>query len=262
MDYHNNQQNDSNWHKNIDPEHAPSLRAFLIAIIFFVFLFLCITSISKLMPNRNTVLHRTTLEIVNNSDYDSVLVWLTLGADTNYITDVNGIFGINQRGLKGSFWLKKDSVYTYKYSDKPISGNICFDTIPLNCPSGSYTRGTNLFEFTLNNYGIVKDGQETIDISNVAGVNTLGEFKMTGGGKWYAGNDNVDSFSNSYMYRNVGRYGVFPYMCDDCTESSNPPNCNSKYPKSKPQNNSICVVSRSSKQAGGTVLIRYLGQAD
>lgn len=162
---------------------------------------------------------RTTLEIENASIEDSVLTYLTLGADTNFITNVNGIFGISDSGLQGSFWMHKDSVYVYDYSGKGLSGNFSFNTPPLNCPTTAFPTGNNLFEVTLNNAGTVSKAQETVDISCVAGINALGKYELTGGGDWIAGGNSVNSFANAEIYQNVDSVGVFPFGCDDCTKS-------------------------------------------
>lgn len=205
------------------------------------------------------VVSHTTLEIENTSEFDSVLTYLTIGSDTNFVTDVKGVFGIKDSGLQGSFWLLKDSVYTYEFDNKGLSGNFSFDTVPLNCPAGSYDTGTNLFEVTLNNYGTIDKAQETIDISNVAGVNAICRYTMSGGGTWIAGGNPVSSFGNSSMYNNLDSVGVFPYGCDNCTESVLPPKCIDTLKIAKPQRRHICNVSRNAKQAGGKVRITFTG---
>jgi hypothetical protein len=206
-------------------------------------------------------LPRTTLYIANTSGEDSVLTYLTLGADTSFITDVNGIFGISASGLQGSFYLLKDTVYVYNYQGKGLSGNISFGTPPLNCPDSAWITGNNLFEVTINNAGTVSDAQETIDISNVAGSNAFGSYTLSGGGEWIANSAHINIlyFKNDSMYQNVGNIGVFPFKCDDCTLSANPPVCNDILPASKPQTEKICNVSRNAKYSGGSVKIEFLG---
>ena len=201
----------------------------------------------------------TTLYMINNSDEDSVLVYLTLGADTNFITDVKGIFGIEDEGLQGSFWLHKDSVYTYTYKGKGLSGNFSFGTPPLNCFTDEWKTGVNLFEVTINNAGTVSKAQETVDISNVAGVNAIVTYKLSGGGDWLANGEKVDSFYNESLYKNYGLKGVFPFKCDDCTKSSAPPKCLDSKKTAKPQKNHTCNVSRNAYYAGGSVTITFKG---
>ena len=200
----------------------------------------------------------TTLELENTSSLDSVLTYVTLSDEAGFEDNVKGIFGIADSGLQGSFYLHTDSVYSYT-STKPISGNITFNSPPINCPTDDFPTGTNEFEFTLNNYGTVDKAQETIDISNVAGVNALGGYKMTGGGAWIAGGDTILLFEVYPMYQNVGRAGVFPFRCDDCVASVNPPKCTDTLSPSKPQKKHICNVSRDAKQSGGKVHITFTG---
>jgi len=203
---------------------------------------------------------RTTLTVLNQYS-DSVLTYLTLGADTNYVTDVNGIFGIKDSGLQGSFYMKKDSMYTYVFNGKGISGNISFGTAPLNCPDGTWKTGVNLYEFTLNVDTLIADNQETFDISNVAGVNAIGNIYTIGGGAWIAGGTTVSVISNSYIYDNSGNYGVFPFGCDVCTASQNPPKCADTLKIATPQTKPICNVSRNAKASGGSVNITFVSWA-
>jgi hypothetical protein len=201
---------------------------------------------------------KTTLTISNDSKEDSVLTYLTLGNNSSFVTDVNGIFGITDSGLMGSFWMHKDSVYTYNYTDKGISGNISFGTPPLNCLSNDFPTGVNLFEFTLNNAGVNIKGQETIDISNVAGANSIGKFSVTDK-NWISNGKKVMSFYNDTLYGNLGLVGVYPFKCDTCTGSKNPPACLDATPSATSQKHSTCNVSRSAKLSGGKVHISFLG---
>ena len=82
-------------------------------------------------------------------------------------------------------------------SQKPFSGNISFNNPPLNCPFPAPT----LYEFTLNNYGIITKAQETIDISCVYGVTTIGQFTLSNGGVWNSGqNDTIKTIQNNLLY--------------------------------------------------------------
>lgn len=201
----------------------------------------------------------TVLIIHNSSSQDSVLTYLTLGADTNFITNVKGIFGIADSGLQGSFYMRKDSTYTYKYDKKGLSGNICFGTTPINCPDSIWKTGVNLFEFTINNEGTITDAQETIDISNVAGENALGKFLMKGGNSWIADGTPVDSFYNNKLYSNLGQIGVYPFKCDACTGSVNPPVCTDTLKAEQPQVKPTCNVSRKAVNPSGNVTINFMG---
>ena len=129
---------------------------------------------------------------------------------------------------------------------------------PNNCPVNEFPYGNNIFEFTLNNAFGITASQETVEISCVAGVNSLMSSNLTGGGNWTAttGIDSVTSFHNDSLYKNTGLIGVFPYGCDDCTASVSPP-CDSIKPYAEPQTKPICVISRSSKNNGGTVYLIF-----
>jgi len=206
-------------------------------------------------------LERTELTLKNSSKTDSVLTYLTIGDDNNFITDVYGVFGIKQHGLQGYFYAKKDSLYTYKFDKKGISGNISFGTPPLNCPTEKWKNGVNLYEITLNNFGTVSKAQETSDISCVGGVNALGKIKFSDP-NWIAGGKRVDSASNLAINNNFSRVGVYPYLCSGCISISNPPNCTKKLNPSTPQKNHICNMSRNASKSGGTVSIEFLGYTD
>ena len=122
-----------------------------------------------LAENKNTEV------LVINETKDTVCAYLTLGSDTNYITDVNGIFGITLSGLQGFFFLAPNDTVSYKSPvGKGFSGNITFGTPPINCPDTlDFPYGINIFECSLNNgFASVPNAQETIDISFFSGVNS------------------------------------------------------------------------------------------
>lgn len=75
----------------------------------------------------------TTLAVYNGGQ-DSVLVYLTLGGgdDSTFVQNVNGIFGITQSGLVGSFYLQAGDTVFYQSSLK-LSGNIGFGSQGVNC---------------------------------------------------------------------------------------------------------------------------------
>ena len=215
-----------------------------------------VKEVIEIYPTEN----RTTLTISNDSSLDSILTYLTIGADTNFVTNVKGVFGITDSGLQGSFWMHKDSIYTYNFESKGLSGNICFDTVPLNCFVGTFAHGTNLFEFTINDkWTIVTKAQETIDISNVDGCNALIEVSMSGGGKWICGGDSITKFNNSSLYSNFGENGVYPFKCTNCTELGAFQPCLDTIAAADLQPRHICNVSRAGNQAGGSINISYLG---
>jgi len=206
--------------------------------------------------------NKNTEVCVINATKDTVNVFLTIGADTNYVTNVNGIFGITQSGLKGYFTLPPNDTVSYKSPcDKGFNGNLAFGDYANNCPDTTkFHLGMNIFEFALNNdFKGVPNAQETIDISCVSGVNCKITCKLSEN-NWNAGGDTskFTSFGNSFIYNNVGRVGVFPFGCDSCILIKNPPTClNRKF--SQPQKKSICQVMRDATKKGGKIYVIYEG---
>lgn len=205
--------------------------------------------------------NNTELLVVNGTD-SSVVVYLTLGADTNYVTNVNGIYGITSNGLQGSFILGANDTVSYtSICGKGFNGNLSFGGAPNNCPDTvAFPLGMNIFEFALNNnFAGIPNAQETIDISCVSGVNCKITCNLSEN-NWNAGGDTskFTSFGNSYLYDNVGRVGVFPFGCDSCILIKNPPTClNKKF--SEPQKKSICQVMRDATKKGGDIYVIYGG---
>ncbi len=210
---------------------------------------------------------QTTL-IVENTTAQDVKVYLTLGAVAGCVTNVQNVSFITNvvNPLQGWFTLgaKKQVSYTPP-SGTGISGNLAFGTPPLNCAPPQYPSGVNLAEFILNNGFQGAGAQETIDISAVAGVNALLAFTMAGGGQWNAGSGHpgVSSFKNAAIGQNTGLVGVFPYACDNCTSSDNPPQCPSPPVGApnppRPQAAPICNVQRDASSAGGSVTVTFSG---
>lgn len=202
----------------------------------------------------------TTLEVHNSNTTDSVLVYLTLGGGTGYVSDVNGIFNISStKKLQGSFYLQPSETVTYICpSSKGISGNVSFNNPPRNCP---YV-GTTLFEFTLNNASTIVNAQETVDISCVAGVDTYGKITMTGGGDWTDNvyNNNVTYIKNDSLYKNGNTSGVFPYGCTNCTNTNGVPVCDTHPDYATPNKKNLCNVERNAKSNGGTVRISFINK--
>lgn len=203
----------------------------------------------------------TKLFVVNQTN-DSVLVYLTLGSDTHYVTDVFGVFGITTNGLQGSFVMYPNDTLSYQSPcGRGFNGNITFGTPPVNCPdTNSFPFGINLFEFALNNnFAGITDAQETVDISCVSGVNSKIICNLSDN-NWNDGDSvGITTFGNSYIYDNVYRIGVFPYGCDSCTVIKNPPDCIGHKPYSQPQKKNICNIQRDSDKNGGDVYVIFAG---
>ncbi len=197
----------------------------------------------------------TTLSVKNSHPLDTVTVYLTLSGGEHRMSDVYALYGIKTSGLQGQFQLLPQQELSYTPPNgTALIGNFTFGEPPINCPKGN-TR----YEFTLNNSFQGINAQETVDISCVAGVNAIGEFTLKGGGPWTAttGYTNIQSIFNRHLYENRGQVGVFPYGCDDCTSSKNPPKCVKQHAPA--QLKPICNVSRNATtQRGGTVTCEFI----
>lgn len=202
--------------------------------------------------------------ILTNNTNEGVQVYLTLGTVTGCVQHIGDIPFIAHtvNPLQGWFNLAKNQSvsYTPPYG-MGFNGNISFGTPPINCPTPAFPNGVNLGEFMLNN-AFQSNGNETIDISCVAGVNALLEYELQGGGNWNASAayPNVTDFKNKAIGDNVGQIGVYPYMCDDCTKSVSPPVCSgSPIVPIVPQTSPICNVQRVASTFGGTVTLKFNG---
>jgi hypothetical protein len=196
--------------------------------------------------------NQTKLVIVNDSGAD-ILVYLTLGSGKGYVDNVKNAFGIKTKGLEGKFLLKHGDTISHTFS-KAVMGNLSFGNLPLNCPNGN-----TIFEFCLNNKNISVNSQETIDISCVSGVTAIIKVDLVGGGKWNAGacSSDVRCFSNDSLGNAV--FGVFPYGCTNCTNSSGKPDCIIDSLIHCNQFN-CCNVQRPAKTSGGNIIVTYKGR--
>lgn len=205
--------------------------------------------------------NNTELLVVNGTD-SSVVVYLTLGADTNYVTNVNGIYGITSNGLQGSFILGANDTVSYtSICGKGFNGNLSFGGAPNNCPDTvAFPLGMNIFEFALNNnFAGIPNAQETIDISCVSGVNCKITCNISDK-NWNAGDTTgFTTIENSYLYSNTYRIGVFPFGCDSCTVIKNPPVCPNHKKFAQPQSKNICNVQRNATLKGGKLYVVYGG---
>ena len=206
--------------------------------------------------------------IITNNWLDSVTVYLTLGVGTGYLSDIKKVPFVKHatNPHQGYFTLEAGASVSFTPPQGEVfSGNVCFNSPPINCPTDDFPMAVNLGEFTLNIHHLNPQALETIDISNVAGANSYMEFVLSGGGTWNAGptQPEVSSFKNDRIGKNVGNVGVYPYACDDCTSSAAPPSCSRKpegAPSTpEPQKHAICNVQRASSGQGGTVSLNYLG---
>lgn len=229
-------------------------------VLLFIIILAIVVKCSE--PNNENLGNSTQVAIVNETN-DTTIVYLTLGADTNYVNNVNGIYGITTTGLQGSFLLApKDTVYYTSPYSKGFSGNLSFNTPPMNCRDSLFPDGINIFEFSLNNnFKGLQSPQETIDISCVAGVNCRIGCKIDSLDYWNAGNGikGFGYFENSYLYDNVDRLGVYPVGCDSCSKIYQPPICPNPLKTSQPQSKNICNIQRDANKRGGTIYVIYKG---
>lgn len=226
----------------------------IIKYVTITLLLLMVIKDIKGCRNKNNK-NLTTLQ-VSNPTSDTVIVYLTLDENgSDWVEDVNGIFGIvSNKKSQGAFILLPKKTVSYK-SKKPFSGNISFFDAPINCPFPSPT----LYEFCLNNYKTIKDAQETVDISCVYGVTTIGSFTLEGGGIWNSGqNDTIKHIQNDLLYKNTGKAGIFPYGCTTCIGREGMLKCSNQKKYEKVNLKNICTVQRDSKNSGGTVTITYI----
>lgn len=203
----------------------------------------------------------TSLCVVNNTS-DTIDAFLTLSVYTDtmakyYIQNVNGIFGMDTTGTVGMFTIMPNDTVIYLNDTMALSGNICFGGQPTNCPTSIFPKGTNIFEFTINNQKCGLYQQESVEISCVAGVNSymVGNLKGTG---WIVttGIDTVTTFSNNTLGNNTGRVGVFPTGCTNCTNHKGAPTCTQL---EKPNDKPICIIQRPAIGAYGVLICTFNG---
>lgn len=207
----------------------------------------------------------TKLEIHNATTTD-VTAYITLGATPGCVQDVDLItlsHGVQMNKLyplMGTFPLAaKATIELTAPEGMGFNGNFSINTPPLNCPTPDTQFGVNLAEFIINN-GFQENGQETVDNSCVAGANAFLEFVLsaddwsTNGGQIL-----VKRIKNDVWNRNTGLIGVYPYGCDNCTASVNPPECVGKQPQFV-NIDPICNVQRPAQQnQGGKVTVVFNG---
>lgn len=208
----------------------------------------------------------THLEVTNASRHRA-LVYITLGATPGCVQDVAlltlkpGLVLNRLFALMGCFELTAgESTHIAAPASLGLNGNLSFGTPPLNCPCAEWQEGVCLAEFILNNGGCQPDGQETVDISCVCGANAYLQFDLSAP-DWTAngGAIAVSRIANATRLQNTGLVGVFPYGCDNCTSSDNPPSCVGQQP-GQVNTLPICNVQRpASGNAGGIVRVTFRG---
>jgi len=206
----------------------------------------------------------THLYIVNETDTD-VTAYITLGATAGCVQDVSKLIMGDHvtitklSDLQGHFPLKAHArVSMAAPNGEGLNGNLSINTPPLNCPTPEFPFGVNLAEFIINN-GFQVNGQETVDISGVCGTNAFLRFTLSAD-DWVANTETpVHIFENNVWDANSDLVGVFPYGCDVCTGSVNPPDCVGLQPQNA-NAEPICNVQRSAAtNQGGAVVVSFHG---
>ena len=236
------------------------------AIIFAVVIIFCIGIWLAVNHSQHVVDSKITKMKIYNGSKKPVVIFVTLGATPGCLQSVSRIPFITdtiagQRGLQGSFiLLPGDSTIAYAPDSLGYNGVISFDFAPSNCPDPAYPEGLNQFEFILNNSFQAGNPQETIDISCVHGVNCVIRVDLITKIAWNAGPTLpvIQSFANTMNRKEIGIAGVYPYGCDTCTGSKNPPPCVTlPVPH---QRYSICNVQRNADCSGGLIKVIYLAK--
>ena len=203
--------------------------------------------------------HSTQLHITNNSQRDSVKVFLTLQAPQSVV----GHFGIKENDTTGSksqgyFWAHKNTTYKTNNDGSGFVGFvISFDTLNLDCEAAKnsgYLSGINIFEGSLNLQ------YESFDISCVDGQNSVMNVSVDSTSGWQTGEGSYTevfaSAQNSNILKdNYDIRGVFPYRCTNCINAPNEPSNCFNLPQ-KFNKNAICQTSRKDAK-GGIVLLEY-----
>lgn len=210
----------------------------------------------------------TTFSLKNGTHKENTIAYITLGATPGCVQDVSKL-SLNNGAVKiieiaplmGYFILNAGETVNIKAPEGDgFNGNISFNTPPLNCRTKHFQMGVNLAEFIINNGFQAGNPQETIDNSCVCGANACIKFVVSAD-DWTTngGAIAVKEFENGLWRENTGRVGVFPYGCDNCTSSDNPPACVGRQPQYA-NTEPICNVQRNAKSNnGGNVEIIFLG---
>lgn len=224
----------------------------LLLVLAIGFAYWCVKGENTPIEQPTSQSTNTTLQIANATQ-DSVLVYLTLGGgdDGTFLQNVNGVFGITQSGLVGSFYLHSKDTLSYTSTLK-LSGNIGFGSQGINCPNSTWVTGVNIFEFNLN------EAQESLDISAMGGVNSIMSVDLIAGPNWgVTGNLDVRHCQNDTMYKNTSHIGVYPFKCTDCTDTLGSASCTQI--AETPNKTAICNPTRAKGERGGIVLLTFKG---
>lgn len=233
----------------------------------------------------------TDVVIINNSNLDSVQVFVTLQNKESIV----GIFGMDSSNILtycapdsvpcvGSFWALKGVPYHLGDTSTMAGAIISFGAQNQACSSAianGWETGINNFEFTVNSWwqrDTVLGANESFDITLVDGVNCIIRQTATSTGSrtaslspnfgayWDFGvSDSLGklipfttSTNKPFIEENVNIPGVFPHGCDWCYKQHLPPptcfpiKCSDKWPGVN-----SCQTNRPGQ--GGIVICEFLG---
>ncbi len=207
----------------------------------------------------------TQLKISNQKSTD-VLTFITLGATNGCIQDVRLLSFSNpsleveiNHDLMCHFILKANSsTYVAAPEGLGFNGNVSFNSPPVACITPELPNGMNLAEFIINN-SFQEGGMETLDNSCVSGANAKIKIIMDTN-DWTTNNGQtiVTEIENDIWDKNTGLVGVFPFGCDNCTESVAPPSCIGQKPQFA-NKEPICMALRPAKiENEGTIEINFI----
>jgi hypothetical protein len=229
----------------------------------------------------------TDVIIKNSSNIDSVEVYVTLQSTESIV----GLFGMDSSNIYqecmnikngdttyipciGRFWAKKDSIYHLGITKPLMGGIVTFGTMNMQCNAAiqnGFKDGINNWEFTVNcfNKDINPDatgGNESFDITLVDGLHSYIKQSVIAkvdnkSNSWTYGNQVIFTESeNTYpLDKNINIPGVYPYGCDMCYESQNPPKplCFPVVCSDKEPGVNTCQTNRAGQ--GGQVICEFLG---
>jgi hypothetical protein len=235
----------------------------------------------------------TDVVLINDSELDSVQVFLTLQGDESII----GLFGMDSSNIVtyctdstpcvGSFWAKKG--FEYHLGDtNTISGAIVTWGVQNQActaaQNAGFPFGINNFEFTVNTWwqnGTIEGANESADITCVDGLHSILSMSVTSTGPradslstnfgafWdfgYTDSTGLVPFktvtNGTTLEGCVNLPGVFPYGCDWGYKSFQPPTpcTNPSYPvKCSDKWGQINTSQLNRPGQGGQIICRFIG---
>jgi len=105
----------------------------------------------------------------------------------------------------------------------------------------------------------LNSGIEMVHIDCIGGINACWHMDFVGGQQWNSVAGIVTEVENKAFGSNRGQVGVFPYGCDECTSSQDPPPCiEPGVDNEPPQTSQVCYVWRSGLDSPGGGEVRVV----